>query len=87
MRAMMDHEGRIVLGREVQTQLGLKPGDEVILENRGNEWVLKSATSSMGLCREGNVLVHRGVCARPVDQELDRIRQERTLGLAEGPTR
>ena len=81
---MIDHEGRIVLGRELQTQLGLKPGDEVTLENRGNEWVLKCASSSMGLHREGNVLVHRGVCSAPVDQELDRIRRERMLGLGEG---
>jgi len=86
MRATIDHEGRIALGRELQTQLGVNPGDEVVLENRGSEWVIRAANSCTGLCREGNILVHRGVCTQPVEQALEKLRHERLQGLSEGLT-
>jgi bifunctional DNA-binding transcriptional regulator/antitoxin component of YhaV-PrlF toxin-antitoxin module len=87
MRATIDQEGRIPLGRELQGQLGLKPGDEVILENRGAEWVIKAAKAEGGLCREGNVLVHRGVCTEPMEMALANLRDERLQQLSEGLTR
>ena len=61
MKATIDREGRIALAQEVQTQLGVQPGDEVLLEHRGDEWIIKAAKSATGLCLEGNVLVHRGI--------------------------
>src|SRR4051812_13218311 len=39
MRATIDPQGRIPLGPTLQTQLGLGPGDEVIVEERGGELV------------------------------------------------
>ena len=63
MRATIDSEGRVTLGRELQSQLGLRPGDEVMIEYHGGEWVIKLAKPDTGLAYEGNVLVHRGVCA------------------------
>jgi len=84
MKATIDHQGRIPLGRELQDQLGVKPGDEVVLESRGSEWIIKAAHSNAGLCREGNVLVHRGVCTQPIDQAVDNLRNERLQELGEG---
>jgi len=46
------------LNPEVRERLGVQPGDKVVIEDRGGEWVLKAAKT--GLCWEGNVLVHRG---------------------------
>lgn len=60
MIATIDQEGRIVLGPELQTQLGVHPGDVVLLEQRDGEWIIKAAKAESGLCWEGNVLVHRG---------------------------
>ncbi len=83
MKATIDHAGRIQLGKELQIRLGVKPGDEVVLEQRGDEWVIMPAQAP-GLCWEGNVLVHRGVCAEPLDEELARLREERPRDLSEG---
>ena len=87
MRATIDSEGRIPLGRELQCQLGLKPGDEVVLENRDGELVIKAANSEGGVYREGNVLVHRGICTEPMDPVLAKLRDERLQQLSEGLTR
>ena len=87
MRATIDKEGRIPLGPELQGQLGLKPGDDVVLENRGDEWVIRAARSAEGLCREGNVLVHRGLCTEPMDAVLAQLRDERFQQLSEGLVR
>ncbi len=86
MKAMIDQDGRIQLGKELQIQIGLKPGDEVALEQRGGEWVIRLARGA-GLGWEGNVLVHRGVCAEPVDEGSARLREERIRDLSEGLAR
>ena len=77
MKTTIDREGRIALGQEVQRQLGVEPGDEILLENRGSEWVIKAAKSETGLCLEGNLLVHRGVSAPPNHEPLATVRDER----------
>lgn len=49
--------------------------------------VIKPAKCDVGLCREGNVLVHRGVCVEPIDRALGQVRDERFQQLSEGLTR
>ena len=68
MKATIDREGRIALAEEVQQRLGVHPGDDVVLETRGNELVVKAANGKTGLSSEGNVLVHRGT-ALPIAAE------------------
>jgi bifunctional DNA-binding transcriptional regulator/antitoxin component of YhaV-PrlF toxin-antitoxin module len=87
MKATIDAEGRVPLGLELQSALGLRPGDEVAFENHGGEWVIKAARSDVGLCWEGNVLVHRGACTAPPDTSLSQFREARLGQLAEGLTR
>lgn len=82
MIATIDHQGRIVLDQELQKQLGVQPGDDVVVEPRGTELVIKAANGKSGLCREGNVLVHRGTCVS--DTALAADRDERMDQLAEG---
>ena len=68
-------------------QLGVKPGDEILLEARmPGEWILKSANSATGLLLEGNVLVHRGTCTSnaTIEELLDDVRNDRFRDLAEG---
>jgi AbrB family looped-hinge helix DNA binding protein len=84
MKATIDPEGRIALGRELQRQLGLKPGDEVVLEKRGSELIVKPANGKDGLCREGNVLVHRGSCTESIEEALETIRKQRLENLGQG---
>jgi bifunctional DNA-binding transcriptional regulator/antitoxin component of YhaV-PrlF toxin-antitoxin module len=52
MLATIDQEGRIALGPELQTQLGVHPGDAVLLEQRDGEWVIKAATPEIPIAAE-----------------------------------
>jgi bifunctional DNA-binding transcriptional regulator/antitoxin component of YhaV-PrlF toxin-antitoxin module len=90
MKTTIDQEGRIALGQDLQRQLGVQPGDEVLLESRGSEWVIKAAGAATGLCLEGNVLVHRGTMLPLAAAEAELlddtgpIRDERFEQLTEG---
>jgi bifunctional DNA-binding transcriptional regulator/antitoxin component of YhaV-PrlF toxin-antitoxin module len=83
MKTTIDREGRITLGKEVQTNLGVQPGDDVLLEQRGAELVIRAAKPQSGLSLEGNVLVHRGTCVASTDP-LTIDRDERFDQLTEG---
>jgi bifunctional DNA-binding transcriptional regulator/antitoxin component of YhaV-PrlF toxin-antitoxin module len=84
MKVMIDNNGRIELGDELQKQLGLKPGDEVEIETRGKEGIIKPANSGQGLCQEGNVLVHRGISTESVEHVMEKVRNEKLRKLSEG---
>ncbi len=49
MKTSLDGAGRILLPHLVQTQLGVKPGDELALEEVNGQWLLKPVTSSADL--------------------------------------
>ncbi|MHB8901572.1 MAG: AbrB/MazE/SpoVT family DNA-binding domain-containing protein [Thermoguttaceae bacterium] len=84
MKVIVDDAGRIELPHSVQTQLGIKPGDELVLEDLDGQWVIKSVGNPVGLAWKGEVLVHYGTCDRPVDRLVDEMRDERLEGLSEG---
>ncbi len=65
-------------------QFGAEPGDEVFLERRGDEWVLRVAKLPMGLVRDGERLVHRGVSLISAEESLEELRNERFDQLSEG---
>lgn len=46
MTTFLDNAGRIELPQIVQAQLGLRPGDEVALEQEEGKWVLKAVRSA-----------------------------------------
>ena len=87
MKATLDDNGRIQLPHALQSQLGVKVGDEVVLENRAGQWVIRAARDETGLSWKANVLVHEGICPQPVDQVLSQIREERIEQLSEGLAR
>ena len=43
MKTTIDPQGRIQLGEELRSWLGVQPGDEVVVEKRGSECVLTAA--------------------------------------------
>ena len=49
MKTTIVSSGRIQLPDDLQAQLGVKPGDEVVLEKRGGEWVIRSPHTEAGL--------------------------------------
>jgi AbrB family looped-hinge helix DNA binding protein len=86
MKTTIDSLGRIQLPEDLQVRLGVKPGDEVVLEERGGEWIIRSPHSEAGLTWEGNVLVHRGttVTGATVEELIDEIRDDRFRQLTNG---
>ena len=59
MKATLDDTGRIELPHSVQSQLGVKAGDEVVLENHAGQWVIRAAGPD-GLVLEGQCPGPRG---------------------------
>lgn len=45
MKALLDSAGRISLPDSVQAQLGVKPGDELALEEEHGRWFIKPGAS------------------------------------------
>lgn len=86
MKTTIDSSGCIKLPDDLQAQLGVKPGDEVVLEERGGEWVIRSTHAESGLAWDGNVLVHRGTTetSTTVEELIDEIRDERFRQLTNG---
>lgn len=86
MTTVVDEAGRIQLPEDVRSQLGVGPGDQVILEPRAGEWVLKSVHAPAALTWEGNVLVHQGTSQPSAAAEslVDQARDERLRQLTEG---
>jgi anaerobic selenocysteine-containing dehydrogenase len=80
MTATIGPDGRITLSPELQARLGVRPGDELVIEQRDGEWVIRAAVPATGLAREGNVLVHRGAGAGAdaADDRDERFEQLRT---------
>jgi hypothetical protein len=52
------------------------------MEQRGSELIIKAANGNTGLCREGNLLVHRGSCTEPVEEALEAFRKQRLENLS-----
>ncbi|MBS0261360.1 MAG: AbrB/MazE/SpoVT family DNA-binding domain-containing protein [Planctomycetes bacterium] len=79
MKTVIDSCGRILLPADLQTQIGVRPGDEVVLESRAGEWVIRSAVPETGLVWEGDVLVHRGTMLPEIahGDVLQEMRDER----------
>lgn len=83
VKATLDEAGRIALPAALQAQLGVKAGDEVLLEEQGGVRILRAARPPAGLCWKGNVLVHEGVSPMPLDQGVSQDRHDRMDSLAE----
>ncbi len=84
MNTVIDSQGRIELPRDLQLQLGVRPGEEVSLESRGGECVITPARAATGLCLEGNVLVHRATPSSSPGVDLTVVRDERFEQLVVG---
>ncbi len=48
MKTLLDFAGRIELPDSVQVKLGVKPGDELVLEEENGKWFIKPAESCHG---------------------------------------
>jgi formylmethanofuran dehydrogenase subunit D len=80
MQTIIDAQGRIALEPALLGQLGVAPGDAILVEPRGGEIVLRPVSPRAGLARVGDVLVHVGVSDWAQD-EADAVREGRLDAL------
>jgi bifunctional DNA-binding transcriptional regulator/antitoxin component of YhaV-PrlF toxin-antitoxin module len=84
MQITLDSEGRLPLPPEIQQQLGVKPGDAVILESQGGGCFIRPRQENSGLAWKGNVLIHQGVSDNSPERILAEVREQRLDPLCEG---
>lgn len=85
MKATIDDAGRIQLPDELQADLGLQPGDDVVFEHASDSWRIKRGSEATGLQREGALLVHKGqMTTGTVEDAIRSVRDERYGQLTEG---
>jgi bifunctional DNA-binding transcriptional regulator/antitoxin component of YhaV-PrlF toxin-antitoxin module len=77
MKMTLDSQGRIQLPVTVQTQLGVKPGDDLFLEQQDSLWFICSKSDAAGLAWKDNVLVHQGTGTALADDSIGQIREQR----------
>lgn len=84
MNVIVDPSGRIELPDALRAQLGLKSGDQLVIEEENGRWVIRPARGTEPLRWEGNVLVHDGVLLAGATETLDEIRREKQEELFKG---
>jgi len=77
MKTTLDRFGRLVVPKEIRDRLGLKPGDEVEIEEQGNEAVLKPVEHEAPLKVQEGVLVFTGATTGDLTGVVNAHRQER----------
>lgn len=56
MKTLLDDAGRIQLPIAVQTQMGVKPGDELSLEQENGKWLIKPVGLPADVSRAGGAV-------------------------------
>jgi len=82
MVAKLDRFGRIVIPKTLRTRLHWEAGCELVIEERENELVLKSADLEPTVCREDGAWVYTGEAAGDLIDATRDIRERRMRNLA-----
>ena len=82
MVVKLDRFGRIVIPKTVRTRLHWEAGCELIIEEKENEVLLKSADSEPTVCREGSVLVYTGEAVDDLLDATQTVRERRMRDLS-----
>jgi AbrB family looped-hinge helix DNA binding protein len=82
MKTTIDRFGRLVVPKELRERLGLRAGDEVEVDSRDQEIVLKPTAHEAPLCIEEGVLVYCGKAAGDIAAAVKRLREQRLEDVA-----
>jgi AbrB family looped-hinge helix DNA binding protein len=61
MKLRLDKLGRVVLPKPLRARYGLRPGTELEVNERAQEFALRPAQTALSLVNQGGVWVHHGV--------------------------
>lgn len=84
MNLTVDASGRIELPEAMRTQLGLKAGDHVAIEEDEGRWIIKAGETENLLRWDGNVLVYGGDLLPGAYESLGKLRSEREDDFVRG---
>ncbi|EFL51638.1 transcriptional regulator, AbrB family [Solidesulfovibrio fructosivorans JJ]] len=82
METTLDEQGRVTIPADVLKDMGLAPGSRVIVEGQDSAIVIRSLDAASGLVEECGVLVFGGETVGPVEELLDRVREDRTRDVS-----
>ncbi|MCI0420051.1 MAG: hypothetical protein L0387_14910 [Acidobacteria bacterium] len=85
MKVVLDEEGKIQLPEAVKSQLRLRPGDPVSLEQHEEEWILRRFNSEAPLHWKDQVLVYNGAIADSSECLLAQLRENRMDEILQNP--
>jgi AbrB family looped-hinge helix DNA binding protein len=84
MKTTMDRFGRVVVPKDIRDRLGLRPGAEVDIDEKGNEVVLKPVEHEPSLMVKKGILVYSGNATGDVSGAVQAHREERLKKVASG---
>lgn len=84
MKTTLDRFGRLVVPKDIRDRLGLKPGDEIEIDEHENEVVLKPVEHETPLKIEEGILVFTGTATGDLTEAVRVHRDERLLKVASG---
>ncbi len=84
MKTTLDRFGRVVVPKDIRDRLGLLPGAEIEIDEKGNEVVLKPVEHEPPLMVKEGVLVYSGKATGDIRGAVRAHREERLKKTAGG---
>lgn len=84
MKTTLDRFGRVVVPKDIRDRLGLRPGTEIEIDEKGNEVVLKPVEHEPALMVREGILVYSGTATGDLRGAVRAHREERLRKGASG---
>jgi AbrB family looped-hinge helix DNA binding protein len=84
MKTTLDRFGRVVVPKDIRDRLGLRPGAEIEIDEKGYEIVLKPVEHEPSLMVKEGVLVYSGSATGDLSGAVRTHREERLRKAASG---
>ncbi len=84
MKTTLDRFGRVVVPKDIRDRLGLRPGTEIEIDEKGNEVVLKPVEHEPALMVKEGVLVYSGKAIGDIRGAIRAHREERLEKISAG---
>lgn len=84
MRTTLDRFGRVVVPKDIRDRLGLRPGAEIEIDEKGNEVVLKPVEHEPSLMVKEGILVYSGTATADLRGAVRAHREERLKRIKSG---
>ncbi len=84
MKTTLDRFGRVVVPKDIRDRLGLRPGTEVEIDEKGSEVVLRPVEHEPALMVKEGVLVYAGKATGDIRSAVRAHREERLKKITTG---